>query len=109
MNPDNGMMPPENEVGPRGDPEGTDDTITASHRQETGYAHSSATSRQWRRGATVGRYAHAWRDGFTRGALDALRVAQREIDDPHAWLLLSRLADRYDVDPDEFELCGGGQ
>ena len=49
---------------------------------------------------TVSRPADAWRDGFAHGFRDALRLAQREFDDPHAWLVLDQLADRD-------ELCGG--
>ena len=56
----------------------------------------------------IGRYAHAWRNGFARGAVDALRLAARELDDPDVWVVLVRLADRYD-DPDDYELCGGGR
>jgi hypothetical protein len=43
----------------------------------------------------AGRYAEAWRDGFGRGFRDALGLAGREIEDPHAWWVLSRLADEY--------------
>jgi hypothetical protein len=82
-------------------------TGSSGHPTTPTKSNDSATGRQRRRGATVGRCAYAWREGFTRGALDALRVAQREIDDPNLWLLLSRLADRYG-DPDDYELAGGG-
>jgi hypothetical protein len=57
----------------------------------------------------IGRRAQFWRVGFSAGAVDALRVAARAIDDPDVWLVLSRLAERYDRDPDDFELCGGGR
>ena len=54
------------------------------------------------------RPAHLWRDGFRRAAVDVLRVAMREIDDPTVWSVLARLAERYD-DPDEYELAAGEQ
>lgn len=57
---------------------------------------------------TIGRPAHLWRDGFRRGAVDALRLVGREIPDPAVRVVLSRLAERYDRDPDEYDLCGGG-
>jgi hypothetical protein len=39
-----------------------------------------------------------WRDEFRRGAVDALRLACREIGDPDVWLVLERLADYYNRD-----------
>ncbi len=57
----------------------------------------------------IGRHADAWREGFGYGFREALRLAQREVDDPAVWLVLARLADRHDRDPDDFELCGGGR
>lgn len=63
------------------------DTTTTSHRQATGYCHSN--------GIPPLRPADLFREGFRRGAIDALRLAMREPDDPAAWLVLSRLADRY--------------
>jgi hypothetical protein len=51
---------------------------------------------------TLRRPADLFREGFRRGFADALRLAAREFDDPAAWLVLSRLADRYD-------LAGGDQ
>ncbi len=50
------------------------------------------------------RCAPAWREGFGAGFRDALRLAAREIDDPHAWAVLDRLADRYRSD---YRLAGG--
>jgi hypothetical protein len=47
-----------------------------------------------------GSYGCAWRQGFAFGFRDALRLAAREVDDPAVWLVLSRLAD-------EYELAGG--
>ena len=45
----------------------------------------------------VGRPAHLWRDGFRRGAVDALRLVGREIPDPRVWAVLDRLAERYEL------------
>ena len=42
--------------------------------------------------------ADHWRDAFRRGALDALRLAGREVDCPHAWGALERIAARYESD-----------
>jgi hypothetical protein len=39
--------------------------------------------------------AMLWRDGFRRGALDALRLAARGVDDPDVWVVLDELAERY--------------
>jgi hypothetical protein len=58
----------------------------------------SAATRQCRCNAPVERwrYADAWREGFRRSALDALRQAQSRIEDTDTWLTLAQLADRYD-------------
>jgi hypothetical protein len=99
-------MPPDNEVGPRGNPEGTDNTTpTTSKHHQAGYPHSNRGWRQCRCNTRFHRHADAWREGFRRGAIDALRVAAREIDDPAAWAVLVQLCDRYD--PDGYELVGG--
>jgi hypothetical protein len=58
--------------------------------------HDSPPRRQCSRNI-VGRYASGWRDGFRRGAVDALRVAAREIPDPQAWVVLDRLAEAYEL------------
>lgn len=50
------------------------------------------------------RYADDWRDAFTRGAIDALRCASRESDDPAVWMLLDRIAEQYS-DPDKYGLA----
>ena len=42
------------------------------------------------------RFADPWQAVFRRGAVDALRQAARELDDPHAWAVLDKLAERYD-------------
>jgi hypothetical protein len=57
----------------------------------------------------IGRPAQLWRAGFACGAVDALRLAAREIDDPHVRALLDRLAEYYDRDSDEYDICGGGR
>jgi hypothetical protein len=67
----------------------------------TNRANRTAPTRRCGGNAPVGRRACVFREGFRRGALDALRVAQREINDPAVWVTLSRLADRYDRDPDD--------
>jgi hypothetical protein len=36
-----------------------------------------------------------FRDGFSRGFRDALRLAAREVDDPDVWAVLDGLADEY--------------
>lgn len=41
--------------------------------------------------------AEAFRDGYRRGAADALRLAARRIDDPYIWLVLDELASEYDL------------
>jgi hypothetical protein len=92
-------MPPDNEVGPRRNPEGTDNIIhTTDEHHQAGYSHFSRGRRQSRCNTPVGRYASGWCDGFRRGAIDALRVAAREIDDVEALGVLVRLYDRYDPD-----------
>jgi hypothetical protein len=62
--------------------------------------------RQYRCNPPNWRYADDWRSAFRRGAIDAMRGALREIDDPHAWAVLVQLCDRYD--PDGYELARGG-
>ena len=44
-----------------------------------------------------GRYADTFRWGFARGFRDALRLVGREVDAPHMWAVLDRLADRYEL------------
>jgi hypothetical protein len=44
----------------------------------------------------VGRYALAWREGFTAGAIDALRLAGRRLP-AEAWNVLDELADAYEL------------
>lgn len=39
-----------------------------------------------------------WRAGFRRGAIDALRLAARRIDDPHVWMVLSELTESYETE-----------
>lgn len=95
MIPDNGLGPPGNDDGR---PEGPATTEQSPHRRTSD---STAAVRQCRYNAPVGRRASVFREGFRRGALDALRVAHREINDPAVWVVLSRLADRYDRDPDD--------
>lgn len=55
------------------------------------------SGRVFTRPAVPGRYGDVWRQGFGCGFRDALRVAARRVDDPAVWLMLSRLADEYDL------------
>lgn len=57
---------------------------------------SICAPRQCRRN-TVGRREDAWREGFGYGFRDALRLAQREINDLDALLVLTRLAGEYEL------------
>jgi hypothetical protein len=96
------MSPDERGIGPPGPRDGEGgpssrpadvETVTSPHttsHQATGCCHSNG-------GAPLRRPADLFREGFRRGALDALRLAAREFDDPAAWLVLSRLADRYQL------------
>jgi hypothetical protein len=89
---------------PPGEGEGAHTPADARHRhhQTTGY-HTSGIAHRSTRRRHIGLYASGWRDGFSAGAVDALRLAAREIDDPHLWCVLDRLADRYRSD---YGLCG---
>jgi hypothetical protein len=64
-------------------------TPTTAKKQKPAHSHYITGRRH------IGLYASGWRDGFSAGAADALRLAAREIDDPHAWAMLDRPADRY--------------
>lgn len=48
-------------------------------------------------GGHTGRYAHAWREGYCYGFLGALRLAARRTDNPDMWVMLSTLADDYEL------------
>ncbi len=53
-------------------------------------------------GGTVGRYTTGWKDGFTAGAVDALRRAGRWLPGdpdtwPEIWAALDALADAYQL------------
>jgi hypothetical protein len=60
--------------------------------------HQSLTKDQHQKGNAahrhIGRYTCGWRDGFTAGAIDALRLAARRLP-PEAWNVLDKLADQY--------------
>ncbi len=45
-----------------------------------------------------GRDADVWQEGFRRGAIDALRLAARRVDDPHVWMVLSELTECYETE-----------
>jgi len=94
---DRGVGPPGGEGGPSAEPA----TTTPPNARQP-----SSPRRQCCRN-TVGRHADAWREDFAYGFRDALRLAARELNDPALWLALSRLADRYDHGPDDYQLCGG--
>jgi hypothetical protein len=100
------LDPPENDDG-RPPPGRSGHAEPTRHQSTRITCQSSACAFGERR---IGRHADAWREGFAYGFRDdALRLAQREVDDPTVWLTLSRLADRNDRDPDDFGLCGGGR
>ncbi len=83
--------------GPPGNDEGrpTPETAHTLNKQHDNKIHLSADPRQCR-GNTVGRYADAWQEGFRRGAIDALRLTARRVDDPWVWLVLSELTKWYE-------------
>ena len=87
---------PPNDVGPRDTtPEGADTTSFLAPIKTSSRSQSNGARRQ------CGRYAHAWRHGFAAGFKDGLRLAAREFDDPHAWLVLDRIADQYELAADD--------
>ena len=61
------------------------------------YSDDNTPRRPPARNARVGLYARGWREGFTCGAVDLARVASREIDDPHVWAVLDRIAQQYQL------------
>jgi hypothetical protein len=75
---------------------------TASHHNQptTTRHHPSGISYRSGYQRAIGRYASGWRDGFTAGAIDALRQAGRQLP-PESWHLVEALANAY-------ELAGGG-
>ncbi len=74
--------------------------------------HSRGTGRRCCCNTPTRRGAHLWREGWSYGFVDALRLAARHTDDPQVWMLLSRLAVRYGPDgfgrqrPDDHEPGG---
>jgi hypothetical protein len=99
MSPDKQSMgPPGRNDGDGATPDPADVEAVATQPHTDGQI--TAPRRQRQRNPA----GHVFRDGFRRGALDALRVAAREVDDPHMWVVLDRLAERYD-DPDEYGLA----
>ena len=48
----------------------------------------------------IGRYGSGWRDGFTAGAIDALRVAGRHLP-VEQWHVVEMLADAYELAADD--------
>jgi hypothetical protein len=72
--------------------------------ESAGHHHLSKTTRHdpsgisYRSGhqLAIGRYATGWRHGFTAGALDALRLAGRQLP-PESWVGIEQLADRYEL------------
>ncbi len=93
-------MGPPNEVGPRDTtPEGTDTTSTPAPVRTSCRFHSNGTRRP------VGRYTAGWKDGFTAGAVDALRRAGRWLPgDPDTW---PEIWAALDVLADAYQLAGG--
>jgi hypothetical protein len=60
------------------------------------HPHSNASGRQCSCGTPPRRFADAWRSGFTAGAVDALRRAERWLPpDPDLWAILEDLTTAY--------------
>jgi hypothetical protein len=86
----NGLGPPENDAAREASPtcpgtasKGLAKTHTRQGKRITGDRH-------------LGLYAAGWRDGFSAGAADALRVAGRHLP-PETWHVVEALADQYDL------------
>lgn len=79
--------PPKEEPAPSGKGTGSQRSDVTTTNQ----------ARLYRRLRQCGRYGTGWREGFTAGAVDALRLAARRIDDPHVWRVLDELASDYDL------------
>jgi hypothetical protein len=94
------VRPPDRGVGPPGSQwAGASPGAEHHHQRPAGTTHTDQgqgiVAPRLCRCNTVGRRADAWREGFGYGFRDALRLAQRKIDDPAVWVMLDRLADRY--------------
>ena len=89
-------MPPD-ERGGAPTPESASHHLRRQSLIEDQHPQRNAPTRQCR-GNTVGRYASGWRAGFSAGAIDALRLAARRIDDPYVWLVLDELRECYETE-----------
>ena len=94
-------MPGDREGPPGREEPGATPSTGPNHKsgitKPTNQAQPIAAHRPCRRTPAVGRFVHAWREGFGYGFRDALRLAQRQIDDPAVWVVLDRLADKYEL------------
>lgn len=65
--------------------------------------------RQCRCNTRFRRHSDAWREGFRRGAIDALQRAARQLYDvdPYGWAEVIMLCDSYDPHGHEIDLAGG--
>ena len=94
------MMPADAGLGPPENGEGRTPTDPADAQRIGSHQTTTHGNGSHRAPVCCGGRAHFGRDGFRRGAVDALRVACREIPDPDVWAVLHRIAERY-------ELAGG--
>jgi hypothetical protein len=83
------MMPPER-VPPGTTPGDTTNTSTPAHIKTSGYFDPKT------RRPRLGVYGTGWCDGFRAGAVDALRLAGRQLP-PESWHVVEALADAYRV------------
>ena len=85
---------------PREGPPEDDAARTASSNRPGPCVKGLAKSHQRLQATTVsrhiGRYTAGWRDGFTAGAVDALRVAGRYLP-VETWHIIEQLANQYDL------------
>jgi hypothetical protein len=93
-------MSPNQERGGGPTPETANHPNTnTSHRQATGYSHSRGAGRQCRRNSG----GWLFRDGFRRGALDALRLMGRRCHCLHCAAEVEKLVEYYSGG-DDYEL-----
>jgi hypothetical protein len=71
-------------------------TARHHHPHKTTGHHPSSNSDGTSRRPYSGCHATVWRQVYARGFRDALRLAERRLG-PEAWLVLSALADEYDL------------
>jgi hypothetical protein len=66
----------------------------ANHHPNTIRHHPNGFSHRSVHQPAIGRYAIGWCDGFTAGAVDALRCVGRELP-PETWHIVETVCDRY--------------